>query len=118
MKWKVARLELASNGEFPRGSAGRTYLIRLPLANGGAIDMARLQAEPGRATVRRYWPNEADMIGHIVPTPSGLAIRYSPTNGGKSQLFRFGADSIQEGSEVMLTDLDGRELPFRIAALN
>ena len=41
MKWKVIRLELASNWEFPKGSAGRSYLIRLPLTDDGAITRKR-----------------------------------------------------------------------------
>ena len=73
MTWKVIRLELASSWEFPRGSAGRSYLIRLPLTDEGAIDTATLASQPARATVRRYWANEADMIGNLVPTPQGYA---------------------------------------------
>lgn len=117
MRWRVIRLELASNGEFPRGSAGRTYLLRLPLTDNGRIDDELLEAEPARAVVRRYWANEADMIGHMVATPSGLAIRYEVNSLADGRLFRFGADSIQIGGEVTLTDVDGNERHFRVASL-
>ena len=76
MNWKVMRLELASNEEFPRGSAGRTYLLRVPLTDEGEIDADVLDDEPDRAIVRRYWANEADKVGYLVRTPSGLVIRY------------------------------------------
>lgn len=128
MTWKVIRLELASNGEFPRGSAGRSYLIRLPLTDEGAIDSACLDSQPARATVRRYWPNQADMVGYLVHTPMGYAIRYemngtrlsgsSQVNGNSDRsLFRFGADAIRIGEQIFLTEPDGNEARFRVAGM-
>lgn len=117
MNWQMIRLELASNGEFPRGSAARIYLMRLPLAEGGRIDNEKLKAEPGRAVVRRYWANEADMIGHLITTPSGLAIRYETNARVDGQLFSFHAQAIRTGDRVSLTDVDGRERQFRVASL-
>lgn len=117
MEWRLVRLELASNGEFPRGSAGRTYLLRLPLADDGRVDCARLAAEPERAVVRRYWANEADRIGHLVGTSSGLAIRYEVNDNSNGQLFPFGADRLSLGGEVKLTDVDGHERDFRVASV-
>ena len=128
MKWKVVRLELASSWAFPRGSAGRSYLIRLPLTEEGAIDAASLESQPARATVRRYWPNQADMLGYVVHTPMGYAIRYemngaklngnAETNGDhEPRLFEFGADAIRIGEEILLTEPDGHKLRFRIAGM-
>jgi len=129
MKWKVIRLELASSREFPRGSAGRSYLIRLPLTEAGAIDTATLKSQPSRATVRRYWPNEADMLGYLEHTPLGYAIRYEINGGTKLSCsseasrhsdmrpFQFGADEIKVGEQIILTEPDGRQLRFRIASL-
>lgn len=128
MKWKVIRLELASNWEFPRGSAGRSYLIRLPLTDDGAIDSASLESQPARATVRRYWPNQADMVGYLVHTPTGYAIRYemngarlnggSHANGNSDRsLYRFGADAIRIGEEIFLTEPDGNDARFRVAGM-
>jgi hypothetical protein len=128
MKWKVIRLELASNWEFPRGSAGRSYLIRLPLTEDGAIDPASLESQPARATVRRYWPNQADMVGYLVHTPSGYAIQYEmngarlnvagQANGNSDRgLFQFGADAIKIGEEICLTEPDGNKARFRVAGM-
>lgn len=122
MKWKVIRLELASSWEFPRGSAGRSYLIRLPLSENGAIDTATLECQPIRATVRRHWPNEADMLGYLVHTPMGYAIRYEkngakPNGAHDPQLFQFGADAIRIGEQIFLTEPDGRKLRFRVAGM-
>lgn len=130
MKWKVVRLELASSWQFPRGSAGRSYLIRLPLADDGTIDRAALESYPSRATVRRHWPNQADMIGYVERTPTGYAIRYDildesapyrtrDTNGGSTdRLFALNAESITVGEEILLTEPDGRRLSFRVADLH
>jgi len=118
MKWKIIRLELASNGQYPRGSAGRAYLLRLPLTDDGRIDGDVMGAEPERAVVRRYWANEADMIGQMIATPSGLAIRYETNADADGRLFRFGADSIHVGDNVVLTDVDGSERHFRVASLS
>lgn len=129
MTWKVIRLELASSREFPRGSAGRSYLIRLPLTEEGAIDTAALESQPALATVRRHWPNQADMLGYLEHTPLGYAIRYE-MNGearldGRSNAnacchdrqFEFGADAIKVGEQIFLTEPDGCQLRFRIASL-
>ena len=107
MNWKVIRLELASSWEFPRGSVGRSYLIRLPLTDEGAIDMETLESQPAHATVRRYWPNQADMLGHLVRTPMGYAIRYEAngrtgSDGAEPALFQFGADAIKVGEQIFL----------------
>ena len=128
MKWKVIRLELASSWQFPRGSAGRSYLVRVPLTDEGAIDAAALEAQPARATVRRYWPNEADMVGQLVHTATGYAIQYDlnglaqpngqAANGhGEQRLLEFGADAIKLGNEIFLTEPDGSQARYRIAKL-
>jgi hypothetical protein len=128
MKWKVIRLELASSWEFPRGSAGRSYLIRLPLTEDGAIDSEALESQPARATVRRHWPNQADMLGYLIRTPLGYAIRYEMSgaeSAGKVQtsgpddprLLQFGADAIKVGEQIFLTEPDGSRMRFRIAGL-
>ena len=122
MNWKVIRLELASSWEFPRGSVGRSYLIRLPLSDEGAIDMETLESQPAHATVRRYWPNQADMLGHLVRTPMGYAIRYEAngrtgSDGAEPALFQFGADAIKVGEQIFLAEPDGRKLNFRVASM-
>ncbi|HXG80923.1 MAG TPA: hypothetical protein VNJ05_03895, partial [Sphingomicrobium sp.] len=119
MTWKMIRLELASSWQFPRGSAGRSYLIRLPLTDDGVIDRAALESQPDRATVRRYWPNQADMVGHLLRTATGYAIQYEMNGAGGGiggaapngrpgdGLFQFGADAIKIGEEILLTEPDG-----------
>jgi hypothetical protein len=118
MSWKIIRLELAYSGEFPRGSVGRSYLIRLPLTNGGSIDDDQLGSNPKRATVRRFWASEPDSTGYITRNSSGYAIK---DDGGSSDITRhvqFLDKAVHPGGRVMLTEPDGSEMSFRVAAVS
>ena len=72
--WKTVRLELAGTAQFPAGSVGRAYLIRLPLDDTDGIDEAAFRANPERATVHRFWSSEPDETGHLVRDGDGWAI--------------------------------------------
>jgi len=117
MSWKIVRLELASSGEFPRGSVGRSYLIRLPLTNCGSIDDAQLGREPDRATVRRFWASEPDRTGYFMRAPSGYAIEVDDANFAYTRQVRFNDNEIRLGNSVMMTEPDGSELSFRVASV-
>lgn len=115
MTWKCIRLDLARTEDFPQGSAGRSYLLRLPLGEDGRIDEAALRGNPGHATVRRFWPSQPDMIGSVVRTASGWAFCYEPEEGERH--FHFEAGPMRLGGEIVLTEPDGSPLPFRVASL-
>jgi hypothetical protein len=117
MNWKTVRLELGRTRDFPEGSASRAYLLRLPLDESGAIDASAIRSEPGHATVRRFWPNERDRSGRIVPTPEGWAVRYDPGDAEGDGVYRLETQSVRLGGEVRVTEPDGRLLPFRVASL-
>ena len=67
------------------------------------------------------------MVGYLVRTPMGYAIRYEtngarhdatePNGSGCQRLFQFGADAIEVGEQIFLTEPDGSKLRFRIAGL-
>lgn len=116
MNWKSIRLELGRTQEFPAGSASRTYLLRLPLGEDGRIDATSLQLAPARATVRRFWPNEPDLAGQVVATPSGWAFCYE-IDGHIDRRCQFEGEEIRAGGEVTLIEPDGRRLPFFIASV-
>jgi len=73
-QWYRVKLELAPNDEFPKGSPGRAYLLRLPLTVGGNVDQGMLTLDPKAAMVRRFWPNEPDRSGIVRGNSSGLAL--------------------------------------------
>lgn len=116
MIWKNIRLELARTPDFPRGSPSRSYLLRLPLAENGAIDRTALHDHPREATVRRFWPSEPDLAGYVIASPAGwvLAFDRAPTGNDSGKLE---SDALRLGDCVTMTEPDGRRLPFRVAAL-
>lgn len=116
MHWKTIRLELAATPEFPMGSAGRAYLLRLPIDESGLLDAAALRNRPEHATVRRFWPSEADRSGHIEWTGCGWRLR---CNSGVSEetVSLIDDQPIQLGGQVVVTEPDGRRLPFRVTEM-
>ena len=117
MTWYLIRLELARTQDFPEGSASRFYLLRLPLADGGALDVEALRADPGRATVRRFWPNQPDLSGYVIATDGGWAFSYRAGPEDDERIFHLESHPLQLGEYITLTEPDGDRLPFRIADL-
>ena len=113
MAWQSIRLELAGTHDFPRGSASRVYLLRLPLDAEGAIDESALTRLPERATVRRFWPSQADLWGRVVKTAQGWAFAY----GGGDPVIQPNLPALHNGADVLLSEPDGTALPFRVARL-
>jgi hypothetical protein len=117
MNWKSIRLELARTPEFPEGSASRAFLFHLPLDQDGLIDEEVLRDAPARATVHRFWPNERDQAGYLIPTLRGWAFSYKPGEEDDEAIFHLETHPIRIGEYVTLTEPDGRRLPFRVADL-
>jgi hypothetical protein len=113
--WYFIKLELGRTAEFPSGSPSRTYLVRLPLTADGRIDEAARSADPRRATVRRYWPQQADRSGYVVRKGDGWTFSFA---SGDSEGACHLEDSLfAPGGLIMLTEPDGRLMPFHIANL-
>ena len=118
MTWKSIRLELARTPDFPEGSASRAYLLHLPLSEAGLIDENMIRRAPARAIVRRFWPNEADLSGYVIPTAGGWAFSYEPGEEDDEKIFHLETHAMRPGEYITLTEPDGRRLPFRVAALD
>lgn len=116
MSWKTIRLELAGTREYPAGSAGRAFLLRLPLHEDGSICEAEFLKRPSRATVRRFWASEPDCSGRIVRGHDGWELSCSQHKDGE-MAFRLAPQQIQPGGRVIMTAPDGEELPFRVASM-
>jgi hypothetical protein len=117
MNWKNIRLELARTKEFPEGSVSRAYLLRLPLDDDGLIEEAAFRALPAQATVRRFWPNEADLAGYVIRTPRGWAFSYRIGDEDDEAIFHLESHPLRVGEYITLTEPDGRQLPFRVASV-
>lgn len=116
MMWKTIRLELAKTDEFPRGSPSRSYLLRLPLGEDGAIDEAELRQQPRHATVRRFWPSQPDLAGYVVRSSRGWEIAYD-LDRPEAALGRIDGEVLRLGECVTLAEPNGRRLPFRVASV-
>lgn len=115
MSWISARLELARTPQFPRGSPARAYILHLPVDAAGLIDEAELRAHPARTLVRRFWPNEPDLVGMLVPVPGGWAFSYRDGPDDDERLYRLSDHPVVAGNYVTIDEPDGARLPFRIA---
>jgi len=118
MTWKTIRLELDASADFPQGSVSRAFLLRLPVTDDGSIDEAAFTREPGRATVRRHWPNEPDRSGPLERCRQGYSFTYSNGHDGNHVLFHIGHSLPRPGDRIMIRDRGGENLFFRVAALH
>lgn len=112
--WKKIRLELGPTIEFPSGSVTRAYLLHLPVTDEGEIDAAAILGNSRRATVRRFWPCEPDRVGRVVCTEYGWTFQCSCSELPEATL---SANQIKIGGELLVTERNGPELPFRIASI-
>lgn len=116
MNWKSIRLELGRTRDFPNGSPSRAYLLRLPLGPDGNIDEQAVGEMPEQATVRRMWPSQPDLSGHLIR----LGERWAFLAGrkGKQSVVVSEIDPmpISEGAMVTLRE-NGDVLPFKVAKL-
>lgn len=115
--WNIVKLELARTDEFPTGSASRSYLIRLPLNDQALIDEAARAADPGRATIRRFWPNEPDQSGYILKSKNGWVFSYAVGEEDDENLFHLENHPIRQGEYITIAEPDGDRMPYRIASV-
>lgn len=114
-QWHVIKLELAPTEEFPNGSPGRAFLLRLPLGRDGSIDGARLSDAPRSAFVRRFWPNEPDRSGMIFPCTSGWTLAFSGEDAGQYCVLEDGP--VRPGNVLLVRDPSGERRPFRVLSV-
>lgn len=114
MSWKTIGLELARTKEFPNGSPARAYRLRLPLDGDGRIVAEEFAASPALATVRRFWPNEADRAGYVIRKPGGWAFSYEVGDEDDEAVFHLETHAIKLGEYVTITEAEGEKLPFRV----
>lgn len=116
MIWKAIRLELGRTLDFPNGSASRAYLLRAPLNAEGVIDEQAIRALPEQATVRRLWPSEPDVSGHLTRIGDKWAFVAGRSGDERAVITEMDSLPINEGAMVVLRER-GQDLPFRVANL-
>ena len=115
MTWKTVRLELARTAGFPKGSVGRTYILRVPLSDGGLIDAEKIALNPSRATARRFWTPEPDQFCRIEQADGHWLFRCNGQYG--ESVFRMPDVPIRLEQEVLIEEPDGSTNPFRVASI-
>ena len=115
MCWNTVRLELGRTLEFPRGSVSRAYLLRLPLHRSGAIDESALLANPWWATVRRFWPSQADRVGRLAKCGCDWCLCFGCE--GSEATYVLEASEMRMGAMVSVVDPAGVTLPFVVASV-
>lgn len=113
-RWNLVRLELARTPDFPKGSASRAYMLRVPLDEAGLIDEAAVARRPALATVRRFWPNEADQTGHLMRKRDGWFFSYATGDDDDDRIYHLAHHPLRIGGYVTLTEPDGSRFPFRV----
>lgn len=111
VSWKSVRLELAQSPEFPRGSASRAFLLRLPLRADGSIDGGVFDLNASLATVRRFWASEPDSLGMVVRSDGEWNLHFGSE---KAAGFRMPDEKLVVGQSISIRDPDGTALPFRV----
>lgn len=115
MVWSAVRFELGRTRVFPKGSAGRAYIVHLPLTEAGLIDAQAFNRAPSKAIVRRFWPGEADLVGFVVPVENGWAFSYQGGPNLHSKFFELDVQHIKRGEYLTVREPDGSELAYTIA---
>lgn len=113
-KWNLVRLELARTPEFPRGSASRAFMLRVPLDETGVIDEAALARQPAMATVRRFWPNEPDQTGYLLRNGRDWIFSYTVGDDDDEKLYHLEEHPLRNGDYVTITEPDGSCYPFKV----
>lgn len=115
--WKSIRVELAETGDFPKGSPSRAYMFRLPLLRDGTVHEEVLRGNPSTAGFRRFWPNEPDRDGFIVPAGTGWALAFRPhRDGTEGEKVPIAFSRLLPGDGVTI-GLTGDSRPFRVVNL-
>jgi hypothetical protein len=112
--WKQIRLELDSTTDFPAGSVGRAYLLRLPIAEDDRVDVAAYRENPARAVVRRHWSSEPDQCGRLLEAGRDWIIQ---CDGKPESRLKLDCKPVRLGERIPLKLREGEVLPLRIASI-
>jgi hypothetical protein len=114
------RLELARDHEFPNGSSERGYDFIAPLDRKGHVELAAWKDLKDRCRVRRFWPGEAEEVGHVMHKRGNVwAFHYDihgdPTHDEAG--FRFDSHAFIPGEYVSIKEQEGVLRTFRVVSV-
>jgi len=114
---KKIRLELARDHDHPDGARNYGYEFAAPLDANGKIDANEWHKHRDHCRVRRFRPNEADDIGHVVRKPGGAwAFHYDIRSDEEDDEagYRFGDHAFKLGEYVSVKEEDETLRTFKV----
>lgn len=119
MPLRKIRLELARCKEFPEGSTSHGYEFVAPLDVHGDFDSTEWRSCRAKCTVRRFWGADPEENGVLIHGRRGRwAFSYVPNQTEDDEpIFRFDRHSFRVGEYVSITEHDGVQRTFRVAAV-
>ena len=118
MSYHRIRLELARDKEHPEGSRRRGYEIVAPLDPDAHIDRAAVAAQPGSATVERFWDGELTKLGRLTLTEGHWHIDYDPADEDDDDVpFRMSAHRFEVGEYISIHEPDHGLKTFRVVSV-
>lgn len=118
MNLKVITLELARNPGQPAGDHARGYIFRAPLDTNNHFDHLQWPAVKEFCTVQRIENGRPVESGLLVHTRRGEWV-FSYVRGDEDDetLFRFAKHRFVPGEYVSITEHDGVQRTFKVAAI-
>jgi hypothetical protein len=119
MTLRTVRLELARCYEFPEGSRAHGYEFTAPLDAAGHFDAQEWKGSRDKCSVRRFWGLAPDELGTLIHVGAKRwAFSYVPGDDADDEpIFKFDRHVIQQGEYVSITEHDGVQRTFRVAAV-
>jgi len=112
------RLELGRTAGAPQGDAQHGYEFIAPLNRDGHLDVAEWSTMRDRCGVRSFRPGQPDRRGMLRRVGRGWRFDYLPGRTDDDQpFFKLDRHVIAPGLYVTITEEDGVDRPFRIAAV-
>ena len=118
MSLMTVRLELGRTQETPEGDRRRGYEFIAPLDRYGHLDAAEWSAKKDRCGVRCFGPSQTDRMGMLRHVGRGWKFDYCSGRADDDEpIFRLDRHIIAPGLYISITEEDGVQRPFRIAAV-
>lgn len=118
MPLKTVRLELARSHEFPEGRADCGYELRAPLKADGALDLEEWKKNRAACAVRRFWKGADDEQGRLAHGRGGWYFDYDPKDEADDEpVFKLDRHAFKAGEYISVTEHDGVQRTFRVAAV-
>ena len=108
-------MELGRTNEFPQGSHLHGYEFVAPLTAEGLVDAAAWRAAKEKCTVRRFWGDAPDELGHLRHVGHGWRFDYDKSDSLDDEpFFKLDSHRLVPDCYVSVTEHGGVQRPFRV----